>query len=140
MTVSGASNVLRKPEHAVKNYMRKDMHSALVQVWPDSKPALSVTTFCVPTACFHPFLFQPEQIKKSSQPVTPENQAEYQFVIEIPEFLQLPISGLPKDEIHGESGRIHRYEMCTRSPKRMKLDDVHETEDEEAGDSMSLSP
>ena len=134
MTVSGASSVLRKPEHAVKNYMRKDMHSALAQVWPDSKPALSVTTFCVPTACFHPFLFQPEHIKNSSQPVAPENQAEYQFVIEIPEFLQLPLSRLPKDELDGENSRVHRYEMRTSIPKRVKLVHVHETENEEGGD------
>jgi len=131
MTVSGATNILRRPKHSVKNYMRKEMHSALEQVWPDAGPAMSVTTFCVPTACFHPFLFQPEQTKSSKQLVAPGNQAEFQFVIEIPEFLNLPESDLPKDKIHGESGRVHRYKLRTRSPKRIKLDDVHQTDIEE---------
>jgi hypothetical protein len=120
MTVSGASGLRRHPKHTVKHYMRKDMDKVLRETTEDAI-ALSVTTFCVPTACFHPFDYQPELCKDSNDQVT--QQAEYQFVIEIPGFTPLPDTSTKPAGIHGKTGRAHNYTL--REPnKKARIEDL----------------
>lgn len=119
MTVSGATGIRRKPKHSVKNYMRREMDAALKQTVtgiPKPKPMKSYTAFCVPSACFYPFVYQMEEQQDKTD--TTVNQAGSQIVIEIPECMQLPVSKKPFEEIHG-GGRIHRYVL--RDTKRTKL-------------------
>jgi len=49
--------------------------------------------------------------KDSDRPVVDANQAEYQFVIEIPGFTPLPNSPTDPVGIHGKTGRAHDYNL-----------------------------
>lgn len=131
MTVSGATSLRRKPEHVVKLYMRNDMHTALeAAIDGFHGEGVSVTTFCVPSACFHPFLFQMEERKNGDEAITESRQPEFQFVVEIPEFMQLPVSVTPVGEIHGATGRTHRYMFRAGSAKRVKVESIYDKEDD----------
>ena len=131
MTVSGATGLRRKPKHVVRQYMRKDMHTALeATIEGFSGNCISVTTFCVPAACFHPFLFQMETNKDSDQEIPSNRQPDFQFVIEIPDGLRLKATKTPVGEIHGASGRTHRYLFRHDKPKRVKVQRIQETEDD----------
>ena len=127
MTVSGATGVRRLPEHSVNQYVRTEMQAALEATTPGfDSHCISVTTFCVPSACFHPFLFQIEQRKDTDQEIV--NQPDYQFVIEIPDFSKLETSSVPVGEIHGSTGRTHRYMLREGNPKKVKVEEIYETE------------
>ena len=120
MTVSGATGISRKPKHSVKHYMRQAMDKAVKETDEGSAEGMvSYATFCVPSECFFPFVYQPEELKGTNDPVAPENQADFQFVIEIPEFTRLPQSTRPPEELYG-GGKVHIYEL--RSAKRTKVD------------------
>lgn len=137
MTVSGATGIRRRPNHSVKQYMRREMHSALqasVDGFSDKK-SLSVTTFCVPTESFHPFLFQYEENQNTD--VQSQNQAEFQFVIEIPEFNRLDVSEKPLNEIHGQDGEHHRYMLRKRKAREVVVQDMYQMEDEDNMDEIS---
>ena len=105
-----------------------------------SENSLSVTTFCVPMECFHPFIFQNEEKKDSESATLDSSQPEFQFVIEIPGFIELPVTDKPVGEIHGTSGRTHRYMFRERrKAKKLKLQDIH-GEELEDGLNMDGSP
>ena len=128
MTVSGASSLRRQPEHIVRQYMRKEMHKELAKSISFSMSDPAVTTFCVPDVCFHPFLFQMES--KKDEDVEVQSQPEFQFVIEIPDFAVLPRqkfqSTVTVDQIHGASGRTHRYMLRSEQPqKKQKVEEIH---------------
>lgn len=122
MTVSGASGLRRRPKHSVKHYMRKEMGKVLRETCESSVP-LSVTTFCVPSACFHPFDYQPELRKDTEVLVVDQNQADYQFVVEIPGFTPLPITETEPVGIHGKTGRAHSFTLRERC-KKAKIEDL----------------
>jgi len=124
MTVSGSSGLRRRPKHSVKHYMREELGKELRKTCERSVP-LSVTTFCVPSACFHPFDYQPELRKGTEDLVADNNQADYQFVIEIPGFAPLPSTTTEPVGIHGMTGRVHNYTLRERC-KRARVDGLLE--------------
>lgn len=127
MTVSGASGLPRRPEHSVKRHVRLGLAKALNNTLDDfAGEDACYTTFCVPTVCFQPFLFQHEQLKDSEASTAESNQPEFQFVIEVPDFLHLPQADRPINEIHGTSGRMHRYQLRSgRDCKKLKTEELH---------------
>lgn len=121
MTVSGASGLRRRPKHSVRHYMRKAMDKVLRENAEDPFDT-SITTFCVPSACFHPFQYQSELQQDKDDCVADSSQADYQFVLEIPGFTPLRRSDDSPVGIHGKTGRVHAYELRPRRLKKAKID------------------
>ena len=88
MTVSGATQLPRRPEHCVKRHIRLKFD----KVFKDSKGipdykgngnGEAFTSFVVPTECFKPFQFQ-EESDMEGNPVSDRNQPRFQLVFEMP--------------------------------------------------------
>ena len=82
MTVSGATGLPRRPEHSVKQHVRKLFEAAFnVKIPAFKESGMAVTAFMVPTECFGPFLFQPEETMAGKESVM---QPDFQLVFEVP--------------------------------------------------------
>lgn len=116
------------------------MHKALrASVDGFSEDSLWVTRFCIPTACFCTFIFQNEEKTDSESAILNSGHPEFQFAIEIPGFIQLPVMDEPVGEIHGVSGRTHRCVFRERKAKEQKLEETC-GEDLKDGLKMDESP
>ena len=88
MTVSGATQLPRRPEHCVKRHIRLKFD----KVFKDSKgipdykgnDGEAFTSFVVPTECFRPFQFQ-EESDMEGNPLSDRNQPRFQLVFEMPD-------------------------------------------------------
>jgi len=111
MTVSGASGLPRRPDHAIKQSVRKRFDKTFSERLNEHETDSAITTFVVPTECFEPFAFQRETLKDDDDTET-QNQPDYQLVVEMPdlffiskeakEYLALP-------EVTASHKRKHRY-------------------------------
>ena len=129
MTVSGATGLPRRPEHAVKQHVRKKFEHVFKERIPDYKrKGVAVTAFMVPTECFEQFLFQEETTMKNDDTKT-EAQPDFQLVFEVPDIFTYKRSS-PKSwnnlqrfpDFDFESRkRCHKYSDVPVSAKREKL-------------------
>lgn len=82
MTVSGATGLPRRPEHSVKQNIRKKFEGAFKKKMPAfKKSGVAVTAFMVPTECFGPFLFQKEETMEGK---VSDEQPKFQLAFEVP--------------------------------------------------------
>ncbi|KAL3917259.1 MAG: hypothetical protein SGILL_004798, partial [Bacillariaceae sp.] len=81
MTVSGSTGIPRRPEHSVKQHIRRKFHKAF-----ESRKIAgyknAYTAFVVPTECFEKFVFQKESIKDSDDGIA-SSQPQFQLVFEM---------------------------------------------------------
>eukprot|EP00980_Cylindrotheca_fusiformis_P026664 scaffold16847_cov68-Cylindrotheca_fusiformis.AAC.1 len=86
MTVSGATNLPRRPRHEVKQRIRTKFDSVFAARVSEYQKNSAITTFVVPEECFGPFLFQKESVKKGEEAKT---QPDWQLVIVMPNLFSL---------------------------------------------------
>lgn len=121
MTVSGATGLPRRPEHSIKQYVRKAFDGVFQARIPGYRAA-AYTAFVVPTECFEKFLFQHETLKDDDDMPT-KVQPELQFVFEVPDIFsyspQHGVEELPSANEVVSRKRVHRY--ATRTSKLAKM-------------------
>ncbi|CAB9530142.1 hypothetical protein SEMRO_2761_G336460.1 [Seminavis robusta] len=84
MTVSGATGLPCRPDHSIKQHIRKKFKAVFNEKIPGFKEkGEAYTAFMVPTECFKPFLFQEE--KTTSDSVAKVGQPEFQLVFGVPD-------------------------------------------------------
>jgi hypothetical protein len=82
MTVSGATGLPRRPEHGVKQNIRRKFWEVFQKRLIGFKQSgEAYTAFMVPTECFKPFLFQREELGNGQ---IARIQPEFQLVFEVP--------------------------------------------------------
>ena len=82
MTVSGATGLPRRPEHSVKQHIRRKFENVFKKrIDGYEQSGKAYTAFMVPTECFKPFLFQVEEVPNGGEAA---NQPEFQLVFEVP--------------------------------------------------------
>ena len=90
MTVSGATGLPRRPDHEVKQDVRKKFDAVFEEKVAGYQKGSAITTFVVPTECFDPFQFQPETVMKGGEDTEARNeQPPWQLVIEMPNLFSL---------------------------------------------------
>jgi len=127
MTVSGATGLPRRPEHAVKQHVREkfeDVFKTRIPGYQDNGSAY--TAFMVPTECFEPFLFQKETYLIDNDKKT-KKQPDFQLVFEVPDIFTYkrssPKSWEPPPNDFTSKKRCHRYNDVTLSSKLEKQED-----------------
>ena len=135
MTVSGASGLRRLAKHSMKQSVRTDLDQA-VRTMVKEFDGPCITAFCVPTVCFQSFLFQFEDERNDTNhanaaTTVSRKQPPYQWVIEIPDFVKLPEppANLPRHEIQGTTGRMHRYQLGSTQPSKKQKFELHVLEE-----------
>lgn len=111
MTVSGASGLPRRPNHAMKQWVRKDFEKTFASRLENFVPGSAITAFVVPTECFESFAFQAEAFKEDED-VPTQKQPDYQLVIEMPGFFSLSkntINYLALPDVSASHKRKHRF-------------------------------
>lgn len=124
MTVSGATGLPRRPEHAVKQHIRTMFDGVFKARIPGYKESgAAYTAFMVPTECFEKFVFQKETIMDSDD-VETKAQPDFQLVFEVRDLFTYrrasPKTEPPPSDFFSRK-RYHRYSDAIRSPKQIKL-------------------
>lgn len=114
MTVSGATGLPRRPEHSVKQLMRKKFEAVFnKRVNGFKEKGKAYTAFVVPTECFKPFLFQDEENTTGHRASV---QPKCQLVIEFPNVftykMRSPRAGTEKPHMFEQEKRkvFHKYD------------------------------
>ena len=127
MTVSGATGLPRRPEHSVKQHIRKKFDSVFkATILEYALSGAAYTAFVVPT--LERFLFQQETVMDDDdQPV--QLQPDLQFVYEVPDIFRpprrvelspAPLAGRTMQQAVKQK-RIHRYSNVTRLSKQANM-------------------
>ena len=113
MTVSGASGLPRRPNHVMKQHVRKEFDNTFFKQMKNYTKDSAITAFVVPTECFEAFDFQPETLKNDDDTET-QKQPQYQLVIEMPGIFSLSDQTkdyLALEDVSASHKRKHRYTL-----------------------------
>lgn len=117
MTVSGASGLPRRPDHEMKQHVRKEFDTVFSTRMEEYAKDSAITAFVVPTECFEQFDFQPETRKDDDDTET-QKQPQYQMVIEMPGIFSLSDRTrefLALENVSASHKRKHLYTLRTKS-------------------------